>query len=201
VQTDADGHVAAGSYTVTCNPSEGESASDIGQITVRPMEKCTVNAPEIRVCEETLKSDLDFTGSECSECDATPVIDDSAVQTDADGHVTAGSYTVTCEASEGEATSAIGQVTVVKECQVLAPEIKVAWGTLKENLDFSAVGCSGCDATPVIDDSGVVVNKMGQVTGGTYTVTCETAEGCQSTANGKITMVSPFQKGGDWGVK
>jgi uncharacterized protein YlaI len=194
VQTDADGRVTGGSYTVTCEPSEGEAASAIGQITVRPLEKCTVSAPEIRVCEDTLKSDLDFTGSECSECDAAPEIDDSTVQTDAGGVVKGGSYTVTCEPSEGEAASAIGQITVIKKCAVNAPEIKVAVGTLKENLDFSTAGCSGCDATPVIDDSGVVVNNRGRVIGGTYTVSCETAEGCQSAATGKITMVSPFTR-------
>jgi hypothetical protein len=149
------------------------------------------------VCEGTLKSDLDFSAAGCTDCDATPDIDDSTVQTDASGIFTGGSYTVTCEPSEGAVVSAAGQITVIKKCAVNAPEIKVPRGTLKENLDFSTAGCSGCDAAPVIDDSGVLVNSRGRVTGGSYTVTCENSDGCLSTAKGKITvgnslLIGPF---------
>jgi hypothetical protein len=142
---------------------------------------------DFSVCEGTeVNAELiKSKGAKCEGCSAEPLIEISAAENGYD-------YKVTCSNDCGT-TEAQGHVTVTKKCTVSAPDIEVAAGTLKNNLDFSSSGCGDCDATAKIDDSAVQTDASGAVTGGSYIVTCETADGCQSKATGQIT-VRPVEK-------
>ncbi len=214
-----NGIVTGGSYEVCCTVTGPMgtvcTSCDSGDIIV--IEKCDVEALEIPICEgqETLETLLVLAESAawCGEnCpDSVPEIDLSTVTLDEDGYVNGGYYTATCTVPGTECESSASADIVLKPpeaclipcpCVAVAPPIEVCAGevTLAELLVMigEVADCqddeSGipCDATPVIDTSGVEVSG-GFVTGGTYEVSC-IPEDCiatdQNVATGTVTVVS-----------
>ncbi len=193
VITDENGFVIGGTYTVTCTVAPGCASSASGTITV--VELCNAVAPDLTVCEGTTLADLqdmidgvaDCTGD---DCDASPDVDTSGV-TLVDGIVTGGSYTVTCTVGPDCESSATGTITVVPRCEVEALDFTTCVGqdtleTLAEQGYPAFCGDSCPDSTPVIDDSNVIVDENGFVTGGSYTATCSVGPDCESSATGNI---------------
>ena len=171
---------------------------------------CVATAPNISIClnEVTIEDLEDMIGDKAkcesipgtNECDVTPKIDISGV-TVANGFVTGGSYTATCQSSDDcLAVVATGIVTAVPccKCDAVAPEIKVCpnkvtIAQLEDKIEDEAA-CKNlpgavCTATPLIDTSGVTVSG-GYVTGGTYKVTCQSnTESCTDVATGTVSVV------------
>jgi hypothetical protein len=111
-----------------------------------------------------------------------------------DTFVTGGSYTVTCTSGENCVSSAEGAITVDEPCEAQAPPVTICEGRtlaqLEDAIEDAGPSCTGesCDATPVVTfDNVTVVDTF--VTGGSYTVTCTSAENCVSSAEGAITVV------------
>ncbi len=167
-----------------------------GHVTIVP--ECLASAPDITICEGTLKADIDYSAADCSGagCDMQPRIDHSLVTTDANGFVTGGTYRAICgEGTECE-SSATGDIIVLQICDVLAPDIEVCEGEvglaeLTAMINAKA-GCSGAGCVRSVDTSAVTVEN-GFVTGGSYKVCC-TVTGpdgtkCTSCAIGNIVVI------------
>ena len=167
-----------------------------GLVTI--ISECRASAPDITICEGTLKADIDYSAATCSGegCDMQPRIDDSLVTTDVNGFVTGGTYRAICgEGTECE-SSATGNIIVLQMCDVLAPDIEICEGevdlTELTAMIYANAGCSGEGCVMDVDTSAVTVVD-GIVTGGFYEVCC-TVTGpmgtvCTSCARGNIIVI------------
>ena len=195
IDLDSNGAPIAGTYSF-CIKCPGCQVA-CGQITL--VDSCGCEVEDFAFCEGTVTlNELMAMAEEkarCVGCDLQPVLDFSGVTVDKEGYVTGGSYVGTCEDDPQSGGSDIGYITVWKSCDAFAPPLEICEGSSHTDLVDAITaldpGCtgSGCDATAVISYDNVLYDEDGKVIGGTYTVTCITSNGCESTADGAIEVV------------
>ncbi len=189
---DAQGYVQPGRYCYTLKCLGCIAAT--GYVTIIP--GCTAYAPDIEVCEgdvtlDELEDMILEAGADCigEGCDEAPAIDLDGVDVE-----TAGTYTYTATCGEGTdcESSDEGSITVNDKCDVVANPFPVCEGF--ETLESLALigypascGDNCLDCLPDIDDSGVLVDEEGIVTGGSYEACCMKGD-CESCATGNIKM-------------
>lgn len=198
VSVDASGMPLPGTYPYlqrcgSCTPARA---------TLTISSNCQADAPDFSFCAGTISLEDFISMAEeqavCSDCDQVPVLDLSGVLADREGYVTGGSYQVLC--GDGESSdSDTGTITVLNRCDVNAPDFTICEGTKTiedlQDMIRASVACTGdeCDATPIFDWPEVIQDGNGMILGDAspyiYTVTCTSSNGCESSAEGSVTII------------
>ncbi len=163
-------------YSATC--TTGPGCTTMASVTVNTQPSASLIVVSATVC---YGSSATLTASGCANGTVTWSNSTTGTSLITPNLTETTNYTATCTTQAGSATSVVGTATVMPQ-PVLSLSASSANVTVGTPVNISAVGCAGT-VTWSTGESGSVITVTPATASQTYSATCTTGPGCQTTAS------------------